>query len=42
MDLPARFADGADMLHQQAIQATGLEDFGDTAYLEGLQVLLAG
>jgi len=35
-----RFADSEQALHDEAAQATGLEDFGDDAYREGLRILL--
>lgn len=37
---PPRFADLEEALHRGAREATGLEDFGDDAYLDGLRVLL--
>src|SRR5579859_7300652 len=36
----ARFEDLEDELHRAAVEATGLEDFGDPDYLIGLRVLL--
>lgn len=36
----AQFEDLEDELHQAAVVATGLEDFGDSDYLPGLRVLL--
>jgi hypothetical protein len=36
----ARFEDLEEELHRAAVAATGLEDFGDPAYLIGLRVLL--
>jgi Sulfotransferase family len=35
-----RFEDLQDELHRAAVEATGLEDFGDPAYRTGLRVLL--
>ena len=35
-----RFADLEPQLHRAAVEATGLEDFGDPSYLTGLRVLL--
>lgn len=35
------FAAYADRLHDEAVAATGLDDFGDPAYREGLEQLLA-
>jgi len=40
MQLPQHFAGAIGVLHEQAAGATGLADFGDPAYREGLQVLL--
>lgn len=40
MLLPQRFTDAEQQLHDEAIAATGLEDFGDQAYRDGLQLLL--
>tara|TARA_B110000444_G_C18825220_1_gene589933 strand:- start:698 stop:1858 length:1161 start_codon:yes stop_codon:yes gene_type:complete len=40
VELIKNFYDAERYLHQQAIIATGLTDFGDTTYLEGLRVLL--
>lgn len=37
---PGRFEDLEDELHQAAVAATGLEDFGEPDYLTGLRVLL--
>lgn len=37
---PPRFADLEETLHRDAREATGLDDFGDPAYLDGLHVLL--
>ena len=38
---PSTFAASEDALHEAARQATGLDDFGDDEYLEGLRTLLA-
>ncbi|RDV06316.1 sulfotransferase [Sphingorhabdus pulchriflava] len=35
------FAASFDQLHEEAIEATGLNDFGDPVYREGLEALLA-
>jgi hypothetical protein len=37
---PASFADSRDALHEEARKATGLDDFGDPSYQEGLAILL--
>ncbi|MCE2390200.1 MAG: sulfotransferase [Proteobacteria bacterium] len=41
-DLPRSFAAAESELHEAAVRASGLEEFGDTEYLEGLRTLLAG
>jgi Sulfotransferase family len=40
MAIPEKFADAEAALHQAATNQTGLDDFGDGAYVEGLRVLL--
>ncbi|MCZ6830167.1 MAG: sulfotransferase [Gammaproteobacteria bacterium] len=40
MELPECFSEGIERLHEQAMAATGLANFGDPTYLEGLRVLL--
>jgi Sulfotransferase family len=40
MAIPEKFAAAEAALHQAAINQTGLDDFGDGAYVEGLRVLL--
>ncbi|RMD82697.1 MAG: sulfotransferase [Candidatus Dadabacteria bacterium] len=35
-----RFSDAEDLLHEAARQRTGLDDFGDPSYLDGLRVVL--
>ncbi|MEH6593797.1 MAG: sulfotransferase [Halioglobus sp.] len=40
MELPAHFSEGMARLHEQAAAATGLDDFGEPLYREGLGVLL--
>lgn len=40
VEIPARFTGAIEELHQQAVTAAGLEDFGDTSYREALQILL--
>jgi Sulfotransferase family len=40
MAIPEKFKDAEAALHQAATSQTGLDDFGDGAYLEGLRVLL--
>ena len=40
MDSEPRFAASLETLHEEARKATGLDDFGDPAYREGLAVLL--
>ena len=42
MQLPDSFAGAIEQLHQQAADATGLNDFGDANYRSGLQLLLEG
>jgi hypothetical protein len=34
------FRDSIDELHEEARKATGLDDFGDPSYLDGMRVLL--
>lgn len=41
MPAPTRFASAEAQLHETAIAATGLDDFGDKDYLTGLGVMLA-
>lgn len=41
MKIPVSFTGASDQLHDDAITATGLDDFGDDAYREGLEVLLS-
>jgi hypothetical protein len=38
---PESFTDMIDALHEDARKSTGLDDFGDPSYREGLEVLLA-
>ncbi|MEM1140998.1 MAG: sulfotransferase [Pseudomonadota bacterium] len=40
MKLPEQFSTVAELLHDEAVAATGLDDFGKQDYLEALQVLL--
>ena len=40
MKLPPRFTDAVEQLHEEAIKAANLQDFGDNSYLAGLEVLL--
>jgi hypothetical protein len=40
LEAAASFRDSEQRLHEQAIHAVGYDDFGDTAYLEGLRILL--
>lgn len=39
-EIPAKFADAEDLLHETAAAQVGFDDFGDKDYLEGLRVLL--
>lgn len=40
MNIPKKFTGSSQQLHDDAIAATGLDDFGDDSYQEGLDVLL--
>ncbi len=40
MVIPEKFAAAEAALHEAAARQTGLDDFGDSAYLQGLRVLL--
>ena len=40
MAIPEKFATAEGALHEAASRQTGLDDFGDDAYLQGLRVLL--
>ncbi|MEH6582076.1 MAG: sulfotransferase [Halioglobus sp.] len=40
MQLPDHFSTAIEALHEKASRATGLNDFGDGSYREGLQILL--
>lgn len=42
MTAPSSFLSAFDRLHEEAIAATGLDDFGDPAYREALRRLLRG
>src|ERR1700756_2701838 len=39
-ELPAKFVDAEDLLHERAAAQAGFDDFGDHDYLAGLRVLL--
>lgn len=39
--MPKRFSECADLLHERAMAQTGLTDFGDSDYREGLAAILA-
>lgn len=39
-ELPAKFVDAEDLLHEMAAEQAGFDDFGDRDYLPGLRVLL--
>ena len=41
MTIGTKFRDAEAVLHEAAIKQTGLDDFGDSAYLDGLRVLLS-
>src|SRR5690606_1031570 len=42
MSAPKSFLASIDRLHEEAMQATGLSDFGDPTYLGALRMLLRG